>query len=243
MTALQRISIVSSTLTVTLALTNFVTQHRRQFWVQPKFPLAASSLAIGCLLGSTVISGTMSFLLWEVEGTWKFALSSIFYFPILTYPNILSMFHTIFVLCIPCTTCQCCYGRCCKFIRSSVHVLLTGTFLGGFFYQISHANTTNPEDTLTLAHLGFTIPFLAFCSCIHLIMGLLLFSGLNVARLFAPIVYATVFLLKKVSNCCCFSENYRSAIHNALDKMLQIEEDNIGDPASGTEVDQIEAKF
>ena len=62
------------------------------------------------------------------------------------------------------------------------------------------------------------------CLFIHFLLGIIVFSGLNYAKLISPIIFAFVSLLRKVVNCCCFfREEWQNAINEMLDDVVKVE--------------------
>ena len=70
--------------------------------------------------------------------------------------------------------------------------------------------------------------FIMICLIIHFLLGIVVFSGLNYAKFFSPIISASVSLVKKVVNCrcgrylCCPIE-WQIAIDEMLDDVLKVE--------------------
>ena len=221
MSALQISSITLSTMEIFFVIRQFIVHNRRKDWVHPKFPPSASLVPITFLLMAAIVSGTLPFeiILVTIE---KNPFPSII--PLFT---VSSMLFTILVLCLPGSNqyvCHCFW----KIIRTIVHILLLFSIPFSLLFCkekdkvrcfITHLN----EDILHEdATLSFTIAIMS--AVIHFVLGILVFSGLNFAAIFAPFVSAMVFVLKKVIN-CCFSPESRELMNKRLIEILKPEED------------------
>ena len=76
--------------------------------------------------------------------------------------------------------------------------------------------------------------FMMFCLLFHLLLGVVVFSGLNFAKFFAPIAFALVYLMRKLVDLCCCCKEWKIAIHKILDGMVEAES---GDQVVGGEVE------
>ena len=66
---------------------------------------------------------------------------------------------------------------------------------------------------------------------IHFFLGMIVFSGLNYAMLFSPIIFAFISLLRKLVNscflCCYFPEEWRESINEIFDDVLKAEPEEL----------------
>ena len=86
----------------------------------------------------------------------------------------------------------------------------------------------------------FNVPYLfalvILCSIVHFFLGIAIFSGLNVARLFSPVICAFVYVVRKLVNCCCcryIRREWRMKINQMLDEVVRVEEDRVADVEEG----------
>ena len=73
--------------------------------------------------------------------------------------------------------------------------------------------------------------FIMILLFIHLFFGMIVFSGLNYALLFTPIIFAFISLLRKLVNscflCCYFPEEWRESINEIFDDALEAEPEDL----------------
>ena len=126
MSALQCLSISTSTLTIIFSIVSYISRNRRHQWIRPGFPPAASLLPLGCLTLAAVLSGTIPFGMQNsfeelgvtYMGYWE--NGGVVFFCILCL-NSGSALLTIFTILTACRS-ACCKSRCCKVIRTLVHL-------------------------------------------------------------------------------------------------------------------------
>ena len=156
--------------------------------------------------------------------------------------NLTALLFTIFVLCKPCRS-PFFVGKCWRIICVTNHFLLhaigltfiitcaTG-YLDDYFHGSGmHAYGQGPcrikmIETITVHHLEHLFRAIMFCYGAHFVLGLIVFSGLNVAQLITPILSAAVFALRKVASCCCSCRpDWLNAIDECLNELLLPEEE------------------
>ena len=73
--------------------------------------------------------------------------------------------------------------------------------------------------------------FIMILLFIHFFLGMIVFSGLNYAMLFSPIIFAFISLLRKLVNscflCCYFPEEWRESINGIFDDVLKAEPEDL----------------
>ena len=132
---------------------------------------------------------------------------------------------SIFIICMRCQS-RCSRGRFCQFIRTTIHLLLSGSFLAYYFYRLATDSKSEFSRMVSYYDVVHIFRLIMFCSCVHLLFGLLVFSGLNTGRLFAPIIFAFAYILRKLVNRCCCREDWRNALTKILDEMVRVEGEN-----------------
>ena len=156
--------------------------------------------------------------------------------------NLTAALFTIFVLSRPCTS-PFFGGKCWRIICVTIHFLLHAT---GFFFIITCATGYLDDHTIfgydhrtigrascnyyiseiiSLHKLNHLFHCTMFCYGAHFVLGLIIFSGLNVARLVTPILSTLVFVLRKAADLCCCSGPGWLAVNNYLDTILLSEEE------------------
>ena len=214
--ALPLISVTTSTFTITLAMINFVAQNRREEWIKPGYPAAASLTPIGLVVISALAVATMQL----------FAISNVTYIPIVM--NIAASILTIFVIYMPCGSRCLLQQTCWRVIHTLIHFLLTGGSLACYVrvYVLSYTDESFWYYNYGVFDAKFDLLFLftMFWQLIHFLLGLVIFSGLNTARLFAPILVAAKLLVRKIVNLCCCCGKWRNSINAFLDIVLAVEE-------------------
>ena len=188
------VSVATSTFTITLAIVNFVARSRREEWIKPGHPAVASLTPIGLLAISAVIVATLQ-LIFMTSG----------YFLAMGL-NIAAVFLTVSVICMPCRS-GCLRSRCWRVMHTLIHFVLTGGSLA--WNSMLYATDTRMFDYDRNALSTSLFRFLLFCQVIHFLLGLIIFFGINAARLFAPIFVGLGFLFRKFVNSRCCRENWR----------------------------------
>ena len=227
MSALQCVSISTSTITIVFALMRYISQNRRKQWIHPGFPPAASLLPLGCLTLAAILSGTISFgLLLITTGPYLRVAGGVLSLSI--FLNLGSMFFTIFAILMPCQSAccngRCCNDQCCNVIYTLVHLCLSSILLTVIIYTLA----TEYADLLKGIqewNINYLFVFIMIFHIIHVLLGILVFSGLY-AKFFSPIISAFVLCVRKVVKCCCWREDWQIVINEMLDSILKIKSEN-----------------
>ena len=199
MSAVQCTSITTSTLAIVFSIVSYIAQNRRKQWIRPGYLPLASLLPLGCLTLSSILSATVSFRFGLVASYGSIdCIASETRFPCIFVLNCLyltSTLFTIILLLMPCI-CACCNTRCCKITRTLIHLCLSGVLPATIICVLAYDHSCMLEIINT-----YDIPrlfvFIMFCLIVHFLLGVVVFSGLNFARLFAPILFFPVYLIRK----------------------------------------------
>ena len=226
---LQCLSISTSTITIVFSIVSYIGKSRRRQWIHPRLPPAASLLPLGCITLVAVLSGTISFRLIVLadSGSGITVRRPEFWFAVLL--NTGSMFFTIFAIVMPCHG-ACCNGRNCQIIRTLIHCCLGGFLPAVIIYTLAtdYAYLDSKIDAYKIDDL---FVFIMICLIIHFLLGIVIFSGLNYAKFFSPIIFAFVSLVRNVVNSrcgnylCCRYE-WQDAINEILDDVVKVESEN-----------------
>ena len=129
-------------------------------------------------------------------------------------PSLISMSFTIWGISQPCNS-KCYRGCCCRCLHTCVFALLVGT--AAFFgVSLIYLGVYSKYDLVNLIPLT-----------LHFLLGIAVFSGLNYAEFFAPIVFALVSFVRGIVNCfCCFCGKWKKSIHQMLDEVVKVETEN-----------------
>ena len=142
--------------------------------------------------------------------------------------NLAAALFSIFVLC----TGTFFHGKCWRIICVTIHFLLhvaglafiitcfTGHLDHTWYNCKIHMSTTISDHELE--HLFRTA---MFCFGAHFVLGLLIFSGLNLARLITPILSASFFVLRRATDLFCCSSSVWLAFNHYLESLLLSEEE------------------
>ena len=240
---LQYISITSSTITIVLSIVSWVARNRRKQWIHPEYPPAASLLPLACLALAAILSGTVSFkllhLIWfpstimdDIGSSRMDALFRKCLYIVLPFSTI----FTIFVIIMPCKSNY--NGRCWKATLTLVHICLSSILPTICFYLLASCFSeyefkgdhvcaaVNIQNVGELVGYSLFV-FIMFCLIMHFLLGIIVFSGLNVARVITPIIKLMVsFMRILVNRCPCCPKQWKIAINDMLDDLVKVEREN-----------------
>ena len=224
--ALQQLSITTSTLAIVFSIVSYVTRNRRTRWICPGFPPTASLLPMGCFTLTAVLSGTISFRLLSetdvVVGKFRLFITSIDLEFIAIITNAFSMVINIFFILMS-GSCACCNRVSFKIIRATTHMCLSGLLPAFLFYNLA-TDYSKVLERYRRWNIFTTFVISLLCQILHFLLGIIIFSGLNYARLFSPIVLALVTLIRSIADCCHRERRYH--INAMLDDLLKPETEN-----------------
>ena len=79
------------------------------------------------------------------------------------------------------------------------------------------------------------------CFGVHFILGIFIFSGLNVAKPFTAALSTTVLVLRKIVYlCCCWRPEWRDPVNKHLDELLLPEEEREAEERRKEEMEEKE---
>ena len=183
------------------------------------------------------------------QGEWKIQHISNF-----SAINLTAALFTIFVLCKPCTSPFFC-GKCWRIICVTIHILLHAACLSFIATCATGYLDDNRDDGRWIcnSHISRTVSThehvttfrtVMFSYGAHFVLGLLIFSGLNPARLVTLILSAAVFVLKKIASlCCCCRPDWRDAVNKHLNDLLLSEEEREAEERGMEETMEKEGKM
>ena len=168
-------------------------------------------------------------LIWEIQHIRNFSAI-----------NLTAALFTIFVLCQPFTSVAYHLGRLWPIICTTIHVLLhvaslvfivtcsTGylDFRPNLEHYAEWTCRSVVSGRISVHNLHHAFNAVMFCYGAHFFLGIVIFSKLNIARVFSPILFAAVFILKNATTCCCGCQPLlRYNITKFLDGILLTDEE------------------
>ena len=242
---LQYLSIASSTITIVISIVNWVAKNRRAHWIHAESPSAASLLPISFLVLTNIFSGTVSFRLFFFQDGPEDNVYIIIKLFALLFIHPVSTIFTLLIIVMPCRS-ACCVSRCWKISRTVIHFCLSSVVPVNSFYLLA---TATDDAKISRRNLSYHINYYMFCFIIvcqitHFLLGTIMFSGLNVAKIFTPPIIALVSFARSIVNRCrCCPEEWRNAICEMLHNMLKVESENrvVGTLEEGENVQMIES--
>ena len=218
MEALQVLSITTSTITIIFSIVRYIARDRRVEWIRPGFPLWASLLPICCLTLFAVLSGSITFRLFMLYMGGSMAHKVIIG---VVFINAGSMLFTLFTLLIshriPIWKNQ--------IFRCAIHILLSGFLPATIIYYF----VTDYDRMLKEIHDGnitSLFPFIVVCHFLHFLLGIIVFSRCKYEKSLTLVIFASVYMVRKMVVCCRFPIEWQVAINKKLDKVLKLESEH-----------------
>ena len=221
---LQQLSITTSTIAIVFSIISYITQNRRVQWIYPGFPPAASLLPMGCLTLSAVLSGSVSLRL--IVDVSSIMLSEGPFFDLTFCTLIINFFSMLFTIFFIIMSHSACYNRLSiKITRTAIQMCLSGILPACLIYNLATESDAYELERYRRWNIFTTFVISLLCQILHFLLGIIIFSGLNYARLFSPIIFALVSLVRSIADCCCPQE-WRYHINVMLDEVVKPEREN-----------------